>query len=100
MGTKRIGAAKRKWGRRKGGSGGEGNCIRQQPPPQRIQALREESLALDGRLVVQAVAVELGDRGRGDDDALGEAQLQDVEGQQEGGAEGGRQPVVGRGVEG
>lgn len=88
-------------GWRRGGRVWErGEGVRQQPSPQRVQALGEESLALNRRLVVQSVAVELGNRGRADDDAGRVARLEDVEGQQEGGAEGGREAVVGRGEEG
>lgn len=87
-------------GRGRGGQGGGGECVRQQPAPERVQALGEEGLALDRRLVIQPVAVELGDGGRADDDAGRVARLEDVEGEQEGGAEGGREAVVGRGEEG
>lgn len=90
-------------GNRRVGEGREGEgcrCVRQQASPERIQARGKEGLALHGGLVVQAVAVELGDGGGGDDDAFGEAGVEDVEGEQEGGAEGWREPVVGRGEEG
>lgn len=62
--------------------------VRQDPPPQGVQALGKEAGRKRGMLEIQAVAVELLDAGGCDDDAGGVAGFDDVEGEEEGLAEG------------
>jgi len=59
-----------------------------------------EAGGVDGMVEVEAVAVELADSRRGDDDPGRQFDLDDVEGEDEGLAEVGAQTVVGRGGEG
>lgn len=78
------------------GGHGEGGEAREQAEQRGAVEVRRGV----GVVEVEAVAEELGDaRGR-DQDAGGVLGLQDVEGQQEGLAEGGREAVVGRRREG
>lgn len=78
-----------------------GVYARQQLPHQREVALLPEGLApLRHMVEVQAVAVELLDLARRDDDAGGELVLYDVQAEQEGAHERGRVAVVRRGLEG
>ena len=52
--------------------------LRKQPSPERIQYVFEESFCLDGRLIIQAIAVEFIYRGRGNDNPFRKAILQDI----------------------
>ncbi len=75
--------------------------VRQQPPPKRVQTPTEKLLPfLHRALVVQAVAVELGDPRRRHHDPFREAVVQYVEREQERSAEGGGEAVIGGRLEG
>lgn len=62
--------------------------VRQDAPPQRVQTLREEPGRERCMLEIQAIGVEFGDAGGGDDYAGGVAGFEDVEGEEDGLAEG------------
>lgn len=72
---------------------------RQKPLPHIIQQ-PPKPLRLDRVLQIQAIAVELGDAACGRDDAGRVPEFDDVEGFEEGFADGGCEPVVWGGCEG
>ena len=71
-----------------------GHGVGEETTPEGKEGLGKEVRVGDGGFIVEAVGVELEDRGGGDDDAGGEAVGNYVEGKEEGGVEGGREAVV------
>ena len=77
-----------------------GHRICDKASPEGRERAGEEAGVFNGILEVEAIGVEFGNGGGGDDHAAGEAVLDDVEGEEEGAVEGGSKTIIGGRCEG